>query len=146
MSKCKECGSELADGAKFCCECGCKVQEPAKAEPSLQKCPKCGCEFTKGTKFCSECGCKMQEQVKTKRAEEADGIDWDSPFTLADGTLPLTDEQVESVAYSLNRLALSANPDRVVMPDGNVFKGKIREFRKVYSQRLGDAPCKEAML
>ena len=144
MSKCKECGSELAEGAKFCGECGAKVPAPVKA--AGLKCPECGAELADGVKFCGECGCKMQKQGAKKSTGESGEINWDSPFTMADGMLPLTDEQVESVAFSLNRLTLSADPNRVVMPDSGAFKEKIREFKKVYSHRLGDIESKEAVI
>ena len=106
MSKCKECGSELADGAKFCGECGAKVTQ----------------------------------------VEKAAGIDWDSPFTMADFATPLTDEQAEDVAFPLKRLAFGADPNRVVMADSSVFKEKIREFTKVYLQRMGESASKESIL
>ena len=107
MSKCKECGSELAEGAKFCGECGAKVTQVEKV---------------------------------------AAGIDWDSPFTMADFATPLTDEQAEDVAFNLNRLTLSADPNRVVLSDSSAFKEKIGAFTKVYLQRMGEAASKEAIL
>lgn len=46
------CGNQLPAGAKFCCECGAKVE----AKPA--GCPKCGFADAKG-KFCSECGASL---------------------------------------------------------------------------------------
>lgn len=148
MSKCKECGSELAEGAKFCGECGAKVT-------SVRQCPKCGYELSIGAKFCGECGYRLQQKVdapKDNECKQSDsskanaGIDWNSAVTMADGSMPLTDEQVEAVAFSLSRLSLSSNTDRVVLPDSNAFKEKMREFKKTYSQRVGGAEDNEAML
>ena len=51
MSKCKECGCELAEGAKFCGECGARAPEPV-----AHKCPMCGTELVSGSKFCCGCG------------------------------------------------------------------------------------------
>ncbi len=148
MSKCKECGSDLAEGAKFCGECGAKVT-------SVHQCPKCGCELSLSAKFCGECGYRLQQKVdapKDNECKQSDsakanaGIDWDSPVTMADGSMPLTDEQVEAVTFSLSRLSLSSNTNRVVLPDSDVFKEKMREFKKTYSQRVGGAEDNEAML
>ena len=108
MSKCSRCGSELAEGAKFCGECGAKVT-------SVHQCPKCGCELSTGAKFCGECGFRLQQQEdvpgnnERKQSDSVktnEGIDWDSAVTMADGSMPLTDDQVEAVAFSLSRLSL----------------------------------------
>lgn len=53
-AKCVKCGAELAEGAKFCPECG----EPV---PQISKCPQCGVEVPAGAKFCPECGAKIGE-------------------------------------------------------------------------------------
>ncbi|MBQ9956474.1 MAG: SPFH domain-containing protein [Ruminococcus sp.] len=50
---CAKCGSPLQPGAKFCMECGEKVQ----ASPS--NCPSCGEPLQPGAKFCMECGHKL---------------------------------------------------------------------------------------
>jgi len=54
--KCNNCGKEMPDNAKFCLECGSKIE--AFAENELI-CPKCGKKTAKG-KFCMECGEKLQ--------------------------------------------------------------------------------------
>ncbi len=48
--KCKNCGVALAPGAKFCLECGTKVEVAQKIT-----CPHCGATV-QGGKFCLECG------------------------------------------------------------------------------------------
>ncbi len=45
--KCTKCGTENPDGAKFCNECGGKLEIV---------CPKCGTSNSPGSKFCNECG------------------------------------------------------------------------------------------
>ena len=55
-SKCLKCGSVLPENAKFCLECGAKVETLAENEII---CPKCGNKTPKG-KFCVECGAKLQ--------------------------------------------------------------------------------------
>lgn len=47
---CSECGRPLPVGAKFCPNCGARVQ----AAP--QTCTQCGAEIPVGAKFCPECG------------------------------------------------------------------------------------------
>jgi membrane protease subunit (stomatin/prohibitin family) len=50
---CVKCGAELREGAKFCSECG-SSQEKAK-------CANCQYELAPGAKFCPECGTKTAE-------------------------------------------------------------------------------------
>jgi ribosomal protein L40E len=44
---CAECGADLRPGAKFCMECGARVEA---------KCSKCGANLQPDAKFCMECG------------------------------------------------------------------------------------------
>ena len=52
---CPECGAVLPSGAKFCMNCGHKLE-------SVLKCPQCGVEIPAGCKFCPECGTKLKEE------------------------------------------------------------------------------------
>ena len=49
---CVKCGAQLREGAKFCSECG-SSQEKAK-------CTNCQAELAPGAKFCPECGTKAE--------------------------------------------------------------------------------------
>ena len=66
--KCKNCGYENPDTAKFCNECG------EKLEPETV-CPECGCKNKAGAKFCNECGYRFhknnahQTDVSTREQE-----------------------------------------------------------------------------
>jgi membrane protease subunit (stomatin/prohibitin family) len=51
---CVKCGAKLREGAKFCSECG-STQEK-------QKCSNCQAELVPGTKFCAECGTKQEQE------------------------------------------------------------------------------------
>lgn len=56
--KCKSCGAALAPGAKFCLECGAKVEAEQKVT-----CPHCGANVL-GGKFCLECGGSLTTNQK----------------------------------------------------------------------------------
>lgn len=53
---CSKCGNSLPPNAKFCLECGAKVENLSENEII---CPNCGGKTPKG-KFCTECGAKLQ--------------------------------------------------------------------------------------
>lgn len=53
--KCANCGNTLPANAKFCLECGTKVENLAENE---MICPECGKKTAKG-KFCMECGASL---------------------------------------------------------------------------------------
>ena len=53
---CSKCGNSLPPNAKFCLECGTKVENLSENEII---CPNCGVKTPKG-KFCTECGAKLQ--------------------------------------------------------------------------------------
>ncbi len=50
---CVKCGADLREGAKFCSECGSKQEK--------MKCTGCEAELAPGAKFCAECGTKAEE-------------------------------------------------------------------------------------
>ena len=50
---CVKCGAKLREGAKFCSECGSSQEK--------QKCANCQAELNPGAKFCNECGTKVEE-------------------------------------------------------------------------------------
>lgn len=77
---CPTCGNELPVNAKFCLECGSKIEQLAENEmicpacgqktpkgkfcmecgqPLVKRCPNCGVEVPPGGKFCLECGTKL---------------------------------------------------------------------------------------
>lgn len=80
VTKCPKCGNELPANAKFCLECGTKIEQLAENEmicpvcgkktpkgkfcmecgsPLANRCPSCGAEVPQGGKFCLECGTRM---------------------------------------------------------------------------------------
>jgi len=59
---CPDCGAQNLPSAKFCADCG------GKMEVVKVPCVKCGAELREGAKFCSECGSK-QEKIKCTGCE-----------------------------------------------------------------------------
>ncbi|MDO4478005.1 MAG: SPFH domain-containing protein [Lachnospiraceae bacterium] len=79
-SICPKCGNALPENAKFCLECGTKIEPLGEKEmicphcgektpkgkfcmncgqPLANTCPNCGAEVPQGGKFCLECGTKL---------------------------------------------------------------------------------------
>lgn len=56
-ARCTKCGAKVAAGAKFCPECGTKLEPPKPVVPTV--CPKCGEKLPPGAKFCPSCGEKI---------------------------------------------------------------------------------------
>lgn len=55
-SKCPKCGAANVANAKFCNECGNKMEVSSATTP----CAKCGAQVPSGSKFCNECGTKVE--------------------------------------------------------------------------------------
>jgi len=53
---CPSCGQQNPQGAKFCSNCGTKLED----NPGKQFCTECGQELAPGAKFCSNCGAKQE--------------------------------------------------------------------------------------
>ena len=65
---CPACGKPNVAGAKFCADCG------GKMEVAQVPCVKCGAKLREGAKFCSECGSSQEKQKCTNcQAELAPG-------------------------------------------------------------------------
>lgn len=76
--KCPTCGNTLPKAAKFCLECGTKIEQLAENEVI---CPKCGKKTPKG-KFCMECGQQLSHVCPTCGKEVPEG----ARFCLECGT------------------------------------------------------------
>ena len=55
--KCLKCAAEQPEGAKFCVECGSKLEMP---------CPQCGNPNPTDRKFCAECGYDLRKPEPAK--------------------------------------------------------------------------------
>ena len=73
--KCPNCQFDNREGARFCKDCGCKLE--------LQ-CPGCGNPFTPGDKFCDECG----HQLSTPSATHPRELSYDEKLEKIQRYLP----------------------------------------------------------
>jgi class 3 adenylate cyclase len=58
--KCPQCKSKNREKAKFCKECGAKLEHV---------CPKCGCTYEPDSKYCDECGHKLSQLTENSPAD-----------------------------------------------------------------------------
>lgn len=65
MAKCNNCGAVVSDTAKFCPECGTKIERELK-------CANCGALLAENAKFCMECGFKVDFSEDLSVEEEVD--------------------------------------------------------------------------
>jgi class 3 adenylate cyclase/tetratricopeptide (TPR) repeat protein len=75
--KCPQCQFDNREGAKFCKECGVKLE---------LFCPKCDSLITPGSKFCDECGHNLQPFLSTPQIDYTDPQSY-TPKFLADKIL-----------------------------------------------------------
>lgn len=61
--RCGNCNAELAQGEKFCGECGCRAD---KVNPT---CPSCGLEVGPEERFCGKCGHELQSTPSSTRKQ-----------------------------------------------------------------------------
>ena len=119
--KCKRCGADIIDGAKFCGVCGNPI------EYNYDVCRYCGAKLPKGAVFCAECGKKQTEhnevqeepiresksenitdsQIETKEQQEAhvdlfEGIGDDSVSEEPPSEEDIVDVQFEKASPSEN--------------------------------------------
>ena len=85
MDKCKSCGAEMVEGAKFCIICGTTAQiesqetieeEGLKAEAAIieeqEVCPSCKASLRKGASFCVSCGTSVKDTAIAPLEPEPD--------------------------------------------------------------------------
>ena len=78
MAYCKNCGSRLVDGAKFCQKCGCAVtgdpasfgQRRQEYEGKIYKCPNCGEILPSFVRACPACGLELRGVRATGAVKE----------------------------------------------------------------------------
>lgn len=68
--KCKNCNTELQEGAVYCPECGAKVNSDVPSTPL--KCRNCGADLTPGAKFCDQCGAATAQPAEQSIEQQAE--------------------------------------------------------------------------
>lgn len=68
--KCKNCNTELQEGAVYCPECGAKVNSDVPSTPL--KCRNCGADLTPGAKFCAQCGAATAQPAEQPIEQQAE--------------------------------------------------------------------------
>ena len=147
MRKCSECGAELAEGVKFCSECGTKV-------PVSNKCPECGTIYALGAKFCGECGHKLsnatvlalidkedagaEEDQRIKdffgegtEVEEVDGKDNTKEDTTAEGT-----QAVSTKSSFPNNPVNGSSTKPLPYSDVKINADELRAVTKKFERRM----------
>ena len=67
--KCQNCNAEISDSAKFCPECGSKIER-------VSHCIQCGTELATGAKFCPECGTPVNaSESRSAQPKQEDDVD-----------------------------------------------------------------------
>lgn len=105
---CSNCGSSLSNDAKFCPECGTKIERELK-------CSNCGALLAENAKFCMECGTKVGEIEK--------------PHVIESANSEVNDEYASSVKYINEVLPFSDVNHKT--PNGEVVSES--EFSVVYT-------------
>lgn len=79
MAFCTNCGHQLAEGAKFCFECGTKVGEEQSSQPAqrktvydgeIHKCPSCGEVLNSFASNCPSCGYEIRGVSNSAAVQE----------------------------------------------------------------------------
>lgn len=129
VNYCKNCGTVISDTAKFCPECGTKIERELK-------CANCGTLLAENAKFCMECGFKVDfsEELRIEEEVDYDVLDNDASSVIyVNEVLPFSDvthrtpngetvlESEFSVVYTL--------------PNGSNTVSKILGMVNKYNQR-----------
>ncbi len=84
--KCNKCNADINDSAKFCPECGTKVNK-------VRHCAKCGSELISNAKFCPECGTPIcidqfpSESSSSSQPQQHEGDDDNRIYVITEGQL-----------------------------------------------------------
>lgn len=73
--ECKKCHAIVDNSAKFCSECGCKLDlavPPPPPPPPLSACSGCGIPVLQGSRFCTKCGTPLNVQADNQQQSVGD--------------------------------------------------------------------------
>lgn len=69
---CQNCGASIAEGVKFCPDCGARQDLAAASAPAQNLCPFCGTELMPDSVFCDNCGKQINGASQANAPEERD--------------------------------------------------------------------------
>ncbi len=107
---CKGCGCEVPDGAKFCPQCGSRVEE---AKNRKKVCPECAAEYDSDVVYCVKCGRKLVEKTekagKVGDSQAAGEKESKSLYSVLDGDeeIVLQDKEAEIMEEEMKILSLT---------------------------------------
>lgn len=102
--KCKKCGAEASENAKFCKNCGASLDESQK-----RKCPNCGKEIDEDAAFCEFCGEKLDD--RNDRNEKNALLDIDDSIKQSEPSILET--RKKSVLKGLKKPAESSGRKKI---------------------------------
>lgn len=90
--KCNNCGAEVAEGMKFCCDCGSPL-------PQEKKCVSCGATIALKMKFCPECGAPQSGEAQKPKFNAAAFAMGDKNVIAGDVTSNVTNNTTINNTY-----------------------------------------------
>jgi ribosomal protein L40E len=151
MIKCIKCSAELADGAKFCDECGEKINHTAF-------CAECGSQISSDKKFCEKCGTPVEDNAMKSPAPKPN-LSTREIQSLA-GKINLKSKNTKIIIAAVaivfasifiinaNRDSPDINDysqDSIVYEDGRIYIDAELPDRKVDTVSYGSEEDKEAI-
>lgn len=115
--KCNNCNAELPENAKFCLQCGNKVEIHSH-------CVNCGRELPPNAKFCFECGTPIGEQLAVVNSDEVSNEPREDLFWITSQQLNnlIRDDlillSIDSVSATNDNVDVSIDSDGDVLVEG----------------------------
>lgn len=140
--KCKNCGSELAADARFCRDCGSKIEpdeqveelKPAETEESQKVlCKNCGAELAHGAIFCRDCGNRIEF---VEHPEEPEPDEEESPDNAVTPIENEAQAEAEEPHKNETQAETTAPPEKEAQPEITVDKIPEKKFCKVCGREL----------
>lgn len=167
MAFCSNCGHQLADGAKFCFECGAKVVEPSALQAEqrktvydgeIHKCPNCGELLASFAANCPTCGHELRgtkaSSAVSEFAAKIDDIERLRPtqngiWTKITSQTGVSDTDQKKIAHIRN-FAIPNNKEDliefIVLASSNVNLQRYNDFDSISESEQAVSDAWEAKL
>lgn len=142
MAFCSNCGYQLADGAKFCFECGTPVaatntplneQRKTVYEGTVHKCPQCNEVLDSFVTVCPSCGYELRGASATSAVKEfaakLDDVSSDKQKANIIRSFPIPNTKEDIFEFMI---LVSSNIDE--HPNRDLFNAWIAKFEQCYSK------------